>query len=309
MIGFSIDEGKGMKHFERKEQDNSKNRKIPFLKASLTIEAALALPLFLYFMIALLYIIQILILQEYIQAAITKMGFQLSKSAYVLEDFPSLDSALSFDFTVFDEEYELSIKDFTNKAASNIALKMYGKKYLDTNQINHSFIKGGFGGISFNGSSLFEEDYIDIVVRYKVQLPIKLIIIEEVPVLQRIRLHCWTGSKVAAAYKEEVATEESIVYVTETGSVYHKTDLCSHIKLSVRSVMGIPNGIKNTNGEKYTPCEVCSEGDIDEYGTFYITDDGNRYHSMRNCSRIKRTVRKISITEIGERTSCKRCYD
>ncbi|HWT74741.1 MAG TPA: hypothetical protein VN258_08500 [Mobilitalea sp.] len=282
-----------------------------YQKASLTVEAALILPVFLYFMLAFLYYIQIFTIQEQIQSSITKMGLNLAKSSYVLKDFPSLEDALSFDFTVFGEDYDISLEQLADTLTSESVLKLYAKKYLDTPQINHSCIKNGFDGISFTSSSLLGgDDYIDIVVSYLVKLPLKLFALNDMQMVQRVRLRCWTGYEVAAAYQtsEETKNNEEIVYITETGSVYHKSETCSHIKLSIRSVSGIPNDLRNDNGAKYYPCEACCIGATDMTITYYITSDGTRYHSLRDCSKLKRSVKEISFSEVGSRKPCKRCY-
>lgn len=297
-----------MERLFRKDKGAVINHEYRNVGASLTIEASFVLPIFLYFMLIFLSMIQILIVQEQIQAAITKMGYSLSKAAYILEDFPDVEDVLSLDFSVFDENLEVNLKEFINQAASNIALKGYSKKYI-VNHVDTAYIKGGFSGISFYGSRLFEDHTIDIVVSYKVRFPIKIFMINELPILQRVRLRSWTGYSVAAAYKEMEEQSEDMVYVSETGKVYHKTDQCSHIKLSVRSVSGIPYEIRNNQGEKYKPCEVCNKHGEGEDLTYFITEDGNRYHIKRDCSKIKRSVRKISRKDIDNRTPCKRCYD
>lgn len=295
---------KGWKHL------NSRSRKIRMEEASLTVEAALVLPIFLYFVLAFLYFIQIFTVQEQIQAAITKMGLKLSKAAYVIQDFPSVEEAMDFDLSIFGMDINLGLADWVQESSSQGILKSYSREYLDTEYMNHSCIKGGFYGISFEGSNLFaEEDMIDIHISYQVELPIRIFLVPSMRMEQRIRLRSWTGYQVEAAYQIDSDKEkESTVFVTQTGSVYHKSESCSHIKLSVRSVQGIPTALRNEQGAKYYPCEVCSKGTTDQIGTYYITSDGTRYHKIRECSAIKRNVREIPLSEVGSRAPCKRCY-
>jgi len=283
-----------------------------FQEASLTVEAALVLPVFLYMMIAFLYFLQIFTVQEMIQTSITKMGLNLAKTAYILKEFPSIADAQSFDLSIFGEDYDVNLKELADNIASGTVLKLYSKKYLDTNQINNSCIKNGYDGISFSGSSLLNnEEYIDIIVSYQIKIPVQIFNIGEMSMLQRVRLRSWTGNELEPAYQtvEDQDNQEETVFIAETGSVYHKSASCSHIKLSVTSVQGIPTGLTNENGAKYYPCESCCSGKLDSLGTYYITSDGTRYHTKRDCSRIKRSVTEIPISEIGTRTPCKRCYN
>lgn len=279
-------------------------------KASLTIEAALVLPVFLYFMLAFLYYIQIFTVQEQIQAAITKMGLNLSKSSYVMKEFIGNDDSLSFDFTIFDEAYDIGLGQLVKGVADGYILKLYAEKYLNNEEINSSGIVDGFQGISFMNSRLLNHDeYIDIVVSYTIKFPIRIFSLSDKKFTQRVRLRSWTGHEVKAAYKRDGKnTDTETVFITASGTVYHKTDTCSHIRLSVTTVQGIPNHLRNDNGAKYYPCETCCKGHVDPFSTLYITSDGTRYHTRRDCSGIKRSVREIPITEVGNRTPCKRCY-
>jgi len=292
----------------RKEEREKKESNIRSLKASLTVEAALVMPMFLYFMIAFLYFLQIFTLQEQIQSVITKMGFNLAKMAYVYDDFAGEAETLNFGVMIFDTEFNLNLQEMASEIASGNVLKRYAGKYLNTDQINRSCIKDGFEGISFFGSNILEEeDCIDIIVRYKIKLPIKLFVLKDMPMTQRVRLRAWTGYEVSASYTMDEEEKDISVYITETGSVYHKSKTCSHIKLSVSAVTGIPSNLRNSNGAKYYPCEACCSKNMDNMATYYITSDGTRYHSIKSCSKIKRNVKEIPFSEIGSRAPCKRC--
>ncbi len=278
-------------------------------KASLTLEAAFVMPIFLYFLIAFLYFIQIFTLQEQIQSRITKMGLNLSKVTYFYKDFSDIKEIINFDNTVFGKESDFGLEEITDRMISSATLKLYAQKYLDQGFINHSCIKNGFDGMDFSLSSIAgDEDVIDIIVQYKVTLPVKIFLLGDMGMLQRVRLRAWTGYTVAAVYsKEESVNKETLVYITSTGSVYHKSTNCSHIKLSVTAVHGIPYLLRNESGAKYQRCEACCEGELDQNATYYITTYGTRYHSDRNCSKIKRNVTGIPFSEVGSRKPCSRC--
>ncbi len=279
------------------------------VEGSLTIEAALVLPVFLYFMLFFLFYIQIFTTQERIQSALNAMGLELSKTEYIRQDFETIQDALSFDFSVFNDLEGLGITEIAEAYLSETILKQYSKKYLDRKEINDSFIKNGFQGIRFISSPEDEEEFLDIIVSYEMELPIPLLSLEPISMLQRARVRNWTGYQVQAAYETETEEGvESTVYITDTGTVYHSKEDCSHIKLSITSVQGIPYNLRNSNGAKYYPCESCCKDKSNELATYYITTDGTRYHTKRECSRIKRSVTAIKISEIGSRTPCKRCY-
>ncbi len=276
--------------------------------ASLTVEAALVVPLFYYFMLAFLYFIQIFTLQEQIQADITEMGMSISKNAYFYKDFPDLTEAVQFDKSIFPEAIGEELNALIDNAVSDIVVKGYASKYMDVPAINQSLIIGGFDGIDFSYSNLRNKsNMIDLIVSYKINLPIPVFRFTEMQMLQRVRLNTWTGHEVQAAYSEQEESEEDIVYITETGKVYHLSDECSHIKLSIHTVNKIPSELRNDSGGKYYPCERCCTGKEPISGTYYITNDGTRYHTKRECSGLKRSVITIPISQVGDRKPCSRC--
>lgn len=279
--------------------------------ASLTVEAALVTPIFLYFMLIFLYFIQVFTIQEQIQSGITGMSLDISRLSYVINDFSELAQAEQFDDSILGMETELGIKDIAKAAVNGGMLKLYAKNYLDLSQLNLSCIKDGYDGISFYSSKVMDQEgYIDIIVRYQMRIPIQIFGLDHKLILQRVRLRGWTGRQLSPAYnynEEETSEEYQIVYITPSGSVYHMRRDCSHIKLSIISVMGIPSELRNDNGAKYYSCEGCITGTEEPFATYYITSDGTRYHSRKDCSKIKRTVIEVKLLQVSDRTKCKRC--
>lgn len=279
-------------------------------KGSLTLEASLVMPLFLFLFLAFLYFIQIFTVQERIQSAITRMGLDLAKLSYIYEDFPSTEDANNFDQTILEVGAEIGISELIASSINGSMLKVYASNYLDIDQIKSSCIKDGFEGIHFYHSKVMDEqDCIDILVSYQIRIPVKLLPMNDLDVVQRVRLRGWTGYVVAPAYSigDEEGIDEAIVFITKTGSVYHRSRECSHIKLSVRPVTGVPSELRNDHGAKYNPCELCCIGEGDVTKTYYITSNGTKYHGRNDCSKIKRTVFEVPLSEVSDRTPCKRC--
>lgn len=104
------------------------------------------------------------------------------------------------------------------------------------------------------------------------------------------------------------AEDNRIVFVTKTGEVYHTSNICTHISLSIREVQfSEVSKLRNKNGAKYYPCEYCVQGKLE--GSVFITEEGNRIHKNKNCTGLKRTViemKKIDAESRGYRP-CERC--
>lgn len=103
----------------------------------------------------------------------------------------------------------------------------------------------------------------------------------------------------------ELETEETYVYITPEGSVYHLYGDCTHLNLSIQLVsFAAASSAKNEYGQKYRACELCGSS---PGAMVYITSEGDCYHSERSCSGLKRTVRQVPLSEVGKRGCCIRC--
>lgn len=149
-----------------------------------------------------------------------------------------------------------------------------------------------------------EEVTLPDIYRYK---PIGgLVSLPNVWMYNQVTVHAWTGKDNGHFSSEEEETEE-MVYVTESGTVYH-TDLgCTYLNLSVNQIPGsaVANS-RNDHGEKYEACTCCSAGE-DPAATVYITKTGNSYHNLETCSALKRTVRMVKHSCTDGLAACSRC--
>lgn len=138
-----------------------------------------------------------------------------------------------------------------------------------------------------------------------------LVPLPDVRMFNTVKVHAWTGKEYANEEGQagsEEKEKEPMVYVTENGSVYHKDIGCSYLDLSISHVSkNAAEGLRNHYGEKYSPCETCGKGQ-DQGGMVYITETGNRYHTLESCSGLKRTVRMEKQSHVsGKMHACSRC--
>lgn len=121
-----------------------------------------------------------------------------------------------------------------------------------------------------------------------------------------VKVHAWTGTSWEETSEPEEKPEK-MVYVTASGTVYHKSLDCSYLKLSVSQISGTEVASRrNESGEKYYACESCSRGQKPA-GCVYITKSGNRFHNDRTCSGLKRTVRLVKESKAANLSACQRC--
>lgn len=124
-----------------------------------------------------------------------------------------------------------------------------------------------------------------------------------------VKVHAWTGKEFEVFQDGEASDGESeeMVYVTESGSVYHKKLDCTYLDLSVNRISGSAvASMRNASGERYGACEICSRNQ-NPAASVYITKTGNRYHNLESCSGLKRTVRLVKHSHAEGMGACSRC--
>lgn len=231
--------------------------------ASLTVEAAMALPLFLFLMAVFLFWIQFYRTQE------ESMG-RLNKNL---------------------------------RAAAQYA---YAATMLET---------GWMGG--GDGEQQWENTRITMVDASVLHIPLPIAGGDHFFV-RKAYARPFTGRRYAGRETGE-KEEDPLVYVAETGTVYHTNQGCTHLRLSIESVaLDSVQERRNQDGAIYYPCERCTgDGAVDggqggerqETGLVYITREGNRYHYSLGCSGLTRRIRSMRKTEAESqgRRLCSRC--
>jgi len=254
-------------------------------QGSLAVEASLVLPLFLFFFLNIISILQLLSCYGRIEAALHQAGRKWALYAYSggrQENVGGLFAAV-----LLPGEIE----------------KYIGKDYLE-----HSPVKGGKGGLKCYLSQLpDEEEFMDLVVHYQVTPVFALPGFQEITLVNRCRIRAWTGYDVEKAAVNLENGSETIVYVAEHGVVYHKSRDCTHLKLSISRTGAAELGrLRNQDGSRYKPCEKCGTQGNKEF--YYIADQGDCYHTSLGCSGLKRQVMAVPISQVNGMGACSRCY-
>lgn len=251
------------------------------LRGSLTIEATLVLPVFMFFVSSLIYLLVIIYLQTGIQLSMENAARSLGKKAYIAAA-ADIDAVINTDtirWAVLTDELTESIEE-------------------------SGIIRGvsGFDTIY----SIYESDIgiIDIAAEYEYEIPLLPDGIGRLKFIRRMRSRAWIGAEISG--EEGTSGEGQIVFITPTGSVYHTTTACSYLDMSLRSAaFDQIDEKRNLNGEKYRKCAVCvKDGD---YSLVYVTDYGNTYHATLSCVTLKRNVIAVDISEVDGRSECSKC--
>lgn len=293
-----------MKHKRRDKQ--FKRGRYKEGQASLTVEAAFVLPMFVYAISIFLYFFQLIYIQQSIQSALYQTASYFTKSAYLYEKlYDSYSEGQAEEIAKLFEALGME------EEITGTCYKKIFESYIDEKVLNLSLIVGGDKGITIQPQShYFDEDEVDICAYYECRIPVLFFQIEPFECMQRVKAKNWTGQAVTKLYGEKDQdtedNEEAIVYMTETGTKYHTHSDCSHLSLSIQeTTYGQVGYQRNKQNGRYTKCQVCARtATLTSNSMLYITDDGDRYHTSRQCSGLRRTVREISISEVPAGVSC-----
>lgn len=127
----------------------------------------------------------------------------------------------------------------------------------------------------------------------------------KVPLYQQMKISDYQGRSMVSGNTD---TGE-YVYIAENGRVYHRNKGCVYLNPGIQS-MRYYRALeqRNSSGGKYKKCKSCSSGvKLVDSMVVYITPYGDSFHINRNCSGLKRTVRKVKLSEIGNMPKCSKC--
>ena len=265
-----------MTHVNDINKTNHKTQRASFCtchRGSLTVEAAVVVPLVTGFLVCILFMFQLMEIQLEIEEAVLFAGRKVAVESSV---------------TKSEELLLLSAKGFLCLA-------------LEDSEIVKTFVKNGILGVSLSGSK-FDGKKICLLANYEVALPISFFGNNTFKLYSRNTFQKWVGDY-------SLDEDGKWVYITPNGIAYHKDKACRVLDLSVKGVAFKEiETIRGSNGQKYYKCSRCVKEQVGLVKV-YCTNYGSLYHKDVNCSSLKRTVERVEISEVGERVSCSFCYE
>lgn len=195
----------------------------------------------------------------------------------------------------------VSKSEEVNRLADLVGIKLFLQKELKNSDMINRYVSGKTAGISVLKSKT-KGDFITVHAEYCVKCPFMLLGKHNIKLVSRTTCRKWTGW-----HKGKREQSDTWVYITESGTVYHRSRQCSHLKLTIQSVSYAQlSNLRNKNGYKYHKCKLCADK-CNNRSRVYITDQGDKYHCRLNCSGLKRTITMIRLSEVGNRPPCSKC--
>lgn len=251
-------------------------------RASLTVEAAAAVPMFLMAMIMLLSVLELYRMQALLTVSAQESAMRAGMYAYLSGE---------------------KADEGTVQALGSAAAGLLGSMNIP-DEVKEN------GSVSTIGSRSSERE-IDIQVTYEMPVWFPFFPVSKLRTANRGYVCPWTGwnGELEGADGEENAPADKMVYVAENGSVYHTSEECTHIHLTILQTTKDQVGkLRSDSGGKYHACEKCS-GNAAVGGILYVAPSGDKYHTSLTCSGLKRTVMLVKQSEIDGMEECERCRE
>lgn len=279
--------------------------------ASMTVEAALVLPLFLFCVFNIIFLLDVIRLQSRVTAALQQTGDRICEYAWYREYAAPAGGGEGGADTV---EGGAGI-DIPGAAGDILSLAFVSggvKSHLGSEYMNSTCLRGGSGGITYFRSKILSgNDIVELRADYRTRPFIPILSAPDLTLCSTYYAHAWTGYTIGSGPGEstdgtESGQENSRVIVAENGVAYHTDPDCVYLNPRVREVDASDlDHLRANDGSIYHPCEYCHPS---KSGKVYITPDGNRYHNSRSCTRLMRTTHEETMEEASSHLHpCPKC--
>jgi hypothetical protein len=288
-----------------------------YIKASLTIETAFSLSIFIFAAVLMLLPFRMMEAARRMQALCEAVNEEACKYAYVayrIKNSGGLKSDSENDGSVYGEsDSESSSSEnaaYTNSEVFQSLLSSAAVGEFVKNKVISEVKDKHVQNISWLGTEcMTQEDMILIKLTYSYKLPFALFNLGEIKQQVLSSRRAWIGSEGDKSDSEnaENDTEDEVVYVGKTSTRYHRSRKCHYLYNDLKTVSKseIAN-LRNASGGRYKPCARCGAA---AGNTVYILPSGSSYHSTKNCTAINayvRTVKKSEVEQLGECSYCGR---
>lgn len=237
---------------------------------SMTVEAALVLPLFLFACLMMMMPFSIMDRERQVQAVLERTAKDISQMA-PLEDGSQV---------------------WTAYAQVQIRTKLESLKLR---------------GLSLSGSQILEDgETVHLVAEYGMPLPFSVFRIGDVRRVSQSCRRAWIGKEGGRTGEGNPEDDDDpMVYIGKNSTRYHVSRTCHYL---ANQLTGVPlvniEEHRNSSGSRYKPCSRCAGGG----GTMvYIMPSGERYHSSASCTAIAAYIKAVKKSTVAHLGACSYC--
>ncbi|KAB0576199.1 hypothetical protein EI53_01979 [Fusobacterium naviforme] len=282
------------------------------LRASLTLEAALVLPLFLFMMYLLILPMRMMDSARAMQQLCEAVCQDTAEACYLLQAENSSDASDqtagatdSADSDSADirarEQHTAGARSGRSSALHRSAAALAALRA--STEIEDAFIENIR---SHRSSCLSDGETITIVLDYDYHLPFSVFGLSSIPQTVTASRRAWIGRNPAGQSSDSNNTEGTLVYIGKSSTRYHSSAGCHYLSNELRAVpYHAIASERNSGGSRYHACPRCAKGV--SAGTVYIMPSGSAYHANTDCSAIRayaQLVPKSSVEHLGPCSYC-----
>ncbi|MDF2886407.1 MAG: hypothetical protein K0R23_792 [Lacrimispora sp.] len=263
------------------------------IPGSLTIEAAMSLPIFLFAVIILMMPMKLLDDGRKVQTALENTGEELSQYVSLLEEFKTGENLNTAGLNELPDGF---INGITEQG-----ILLYTRMKIGRYEMYQ-----GLDSVSFSRSSILKDkETIDLIMDYRIRLPFSVLGLKSIPMTARCYKRAWIGNTLLN--NDASDDTEEMVYVGRGGTRYHKKRTCHYLYNHIKAVNKTElESIRNTSGGIYKSCSRCVN-QAEEDSVLYIMPSGEKYHSSKECSAITAYVRLVPLSEVIHLGACSYC--
>lgn len=295
---------------------NPGKRVLPFtsfyrLKASMTVEAAFVLPLFISLAAALMMPMRMLDTQRKLQTTVESVCEDLSVYAYVAEEINALDKG-----DVEQIEAEIRREGGSDEDEGNLGMEIVHGAEIVSDAAAGVWLQRRIRDCT----ELAQVKYVDVPdeggnivleVQYQETMPVFSRLLNPLSIEVSAKRRVWTGlpGKLTSEKSGVVSGENAVemVYVGSNMGRYHKIRDCHYISNEYQAVsVSEAKKMRDADGHRFQACSSC-EDEIDPNGTVYVTAGGRHYHGAMDCKAMVSYVRKVPLSEVLYLGACSYC--
>ena len=248
------------------------------IPASATVEGALVIPVMLYAVAAVMFLLQLILIRMHVNDALYNALRKFNTDSYTSQ-------------VMTDEIYKSTFfAIFVDEVGSNYADKHY--------------ISGGNAGWNFYGSDIADNNStVKVSLKYTVKNPFNIFGRRGITLHEKRITDIWLGEE-KDGFELNGNDESEYVYITQYGEVYHTDQMCSYLVRDIKAAtLAEIKDLRNASGEKYYQCGLCKG----RSEVAYYTDYGNKYHASASCYALQRTILKVRKDKIRGIECCQKC--
>ena len=264
------------------------------LGGSMTVEASVVLPLFLFAMVTMTMPFAMMNRQRQVQAVVESVCEDLCQLAYVGYELKEKKTEIKLPEEGLDMEFDV---DGLDGAAMMAYAQVQVRRKLNESQIRK---------LSLSQSEFMEDgEMVNLVASYEMALPFPVLGLSAVPMTSASCRRAWIGKE--GGWLEDGAGEDydEIVYVGKNSTRYHESRTCHYLYNQLTGVSREEvDSLRNADGKKYHPCAVCGGG---IGGQVFIMRSGTSYHGSSSCTAIMAYVKAVKKSEVAHLGGCSYC--